>query len=160
MIQHCYLQGSNFNTDEVNRVGMPKLLQGYSDKMWEQGKSLLKYGLKRGAKFSDSETSKMFNLDVPTGSETFSEVSALGASLDMMKQQAEDAIVAYKHANNRHNHNNGVHGDMYDDSNSNANGNSANQEKYFSGTHTNSYDPSVSIDFHQFYSYYHTPMFL
>ena len=126
---------------------MPKLLQGYSDKMWEQGKSLLKYGLKRGAKFSDSENSKMFNLDVPTGSETFSEVAALGASLDMMKQQAEDAIVAYKHANNRHNHNNGVHGDMYDDNNSNANGNSANREKYFSGTHTNSYDPSVSTAF-------------
>ena len=38
-----YIQGSNFNNDQVNRAGIPKLLQGYSDKMWEQGKSMLKY---------------------------------------------------------------------------------------------------------------------
>ena len=121
---------------------MPKLLQGYSDKMWEQGKSLLKYGLKRGSKFSDSDNSKMFYLDVPTGTETFSEVSALGTSLDMMKQHAEDAIITYKHANNRNNHNHGQHGDVQDN---NANGNSVNGDKYFSGPHTNSYDPSVRI---------------
>ena len=121
---------------------MPKLLQGYSDKMWEQGKSLLKYGLKRGSRFSDSDNSKMFYLDVPTGTETFSEVSALGTSLDMMKQHAEDAIITYKHANNRNNHNHGQHGDVQDN---NANGNSVNGDKYFSGPHTNSYDPSVRI---------------
>lgn len=137
------IMGSNFNSDEVNRAGIPKLLQGYSDKMWEQGKSMLKYILKRGGKFSDSANSKMFYLDVPTGTETFSEVSALGASLDIMKQQAEDAIVVYKHANNRNNHNNGAHGDV-NGNNANANGNSANNDKYFSGQHTNSYDPSIS----------------
>ena len=141
-----YIQGCNFNNDQVNRAGIPKLLQGYSDKMWEQGKSMLKYILKRGGKFSDSENSKMFYLDVPTGTETFSEVSALGASLDIMKQQAEDAIVVYKHANNRNNHNNGAHGDV-NGNNANANGNSANNDKYFYGQHTNSYDPSVSFNY-------------
>jgi len=132
------IMGSNFNTDEVNRVGIPKLLHSYSDKMWEQGKSLLKYGLKRGSRFSDSENSKNFHLDVPTGTETFTEVSALGTSLDMMKQHAEDAIVVYKHANSRNNHHHGQHGDTQD----NANGSS--DEKFFSGTHANSYDPSIS----------------
>jgi len=135
------IMGSNFNTDEVNRVGIPKLLQGYSDKMWEQGKSLLKYGLKRGGTFSDQETSKYLYLDVPTGTDTFTEVSALGTALDMMKQQAEDGIVVYKHANAKNNHNHGQHGDVQEN---NANGNSANQEKFFSGPHSNSYDPSIS----------------
>jgi len=135
--------GSNFNSDEINRAGIPKLLQGYSDKMWEQGKSLLKYIQKRGGRFSDLENSKMFYLDVPTGTETFTEVSALGSSLDIMKQHAEDAIIVYKHANNKNNHNSGEHGDVHG-TNANANGNSANRDKYFSGPHTNSYDPSIS----------------
>jgi len=137
------IMGSNFNSDEVNRAGIPKLLQGYSDKMWEQGKSLLKYIQKRGGRFSDLENSKMFYLDVPTGTETFTEVSALGSSLDIMKQHAEDAIIVYKHANNKNNHNSGEHGDVHGN-NANANGNSANRDKYFSGPHTNSYDPSIS----------------
>ena len=122
--------------------------------MWEQGKSLLKYGLKRGSRFSDSENSKNFYLDVPTGGDTYTEVSALGTSLDMMKQHAEDLIVAYKHANNKHNHQSGRHGDTQD----NANGNS--DEKFFSGTHTNSYDPSVRIILKSSYSQMYMPFFL
>ena len=126
-------------------MGIPKLLHSYSDKMWEQGKSLLKYGLKRGSRFSDPDNSKNFHLDVPTGTETFTEVSALGTSLDMMKQHAEDAIVVYKHANNKNNHHHGQHGDVQD----NANGNS--DDKFFSGTHSNSYDPSVRIILKPYY---------
>ena len=123
---------------------MPKLLQGYSDKMWNQGKSLMKYILKRGGRFSDSENSKMFYLDVDGSVDGFSEVSALGSSLDIMKQQVEDAIVVYKHATNRNNHNHGDHGDVRDNT-VNANGNAqAEKEKYFSGPHPNSFDPSVS----------------
>jgi len=138
------LMGSNFNTDEINRVGMPKLFQGYSDKMWNQGKSLLKYILKRGGKFSDSTNSQMFNLDVDGSVDGLSEVSALGSSLDIMKQQAEDAIVVYKHATNRNNHNHGDHGDAQSNSvNSNANA-QAEKEKYFSGPHANSFDPSIA----------------
>ena len=114
--------------------------------MWEQGKSLLKYGLKRGSRFSDSENSKMFNLNVPTGADTFTEVAALGTSLDMMKQHAEDAIFVYKHANNRNNHHHGQHGDVQD----NANGNS--NEKFFSGTHPSSYDPAVRIILKSFFT--------
>ena len=121
--------------------------------MWEQGKSLLKYGLKRGSRFSDSENSKNFYLDVPTGGDTYTEVSALGTSLDMMKQHAEDLIVVYKHANNKHNHQSGRHGDTQD----NANGNS--DEKFFSGTHTNSYDPSVRIILKSSYSLMYMPCF-
>ena len=121
---------------------MSKLLQGYSDKMWNQGKSLLKYILKRGGQFSDATNSKMFYLDVPSGTEEFSEVSVLGSSLDMMKQQAEDAIVVYKHATNRNNH--AGHGDVAN-RNSHSNGNSANAEKYFSGQHINSFGPAVGL---------------
>jgi hypothetical protein len=83
----------------------------------------------------------MFYLDVPSGTEEFSEVSALGSSLDMMKQQAEDAIVVYKHATNRNNH--AGHGDVVD-RNSHSNGNSGNAEKYFSGQHINSFDPAIA----------------
>ena len=140
---YVLIQGSNFNTDEVNRNGMTKLLQGYSDKMWNQGKSLLKYILKRGGQFSDSTNSKMFYLDVPSGTEQFSEVSALGSSLDMMKQQAEDAIVVYKHATNRNNH--AGHGDV--SNNSPSNGNIANKAKYFSGQQVNSFDPAVGLKY-------------
>ena len=110
--------------------------------MWEQGKSLLHYIQKRGGKFSDSVNSRMFYLDVPTGADEFSEVSALGSSLDMMKQQVEDAIIVYKHANNKNNHNSGEHGDVRANT---ANANPANKDKYFSGAHTNSYDPGVSV---------------
>ena len=120
---------------------MTKLLYGYSDKMWNQGKSLLQYILKRGGQFSDPTNSKMFYLDVPSGTEEFSEVSALGSSLDMMKQQTEDAIVVYKHAPNKNNH--AGHGDV-GSGNTHSNGNSANAGKYFSGHHTNSFDPAVS----------------
>ena len=146
-------KASNFNTDEVNRVGLPKLLQGYSDGMWNKGKQLLKYILKRGGTFSDLPNSKMFYLDVDESFEGVSEVSALGSTLDIMKQQAEDANVVYKHAINRNNHRIGEHGDA--NNNVNTNGNNANKEKYFAGQSTISFDPSVSLHIILVNSHFH-----
>ena len=146
-------KASNFNTDEVNRVGLPKLLQGYSDGMWDKGKQLLKYILKRGGTFSDLPNSKMFYLDVDESFEGVSEVSALGSTLDIMKQQAEDANVVYKHAINRNNHRIGEHGDA--NNNVNTNGNNANKEKYFAGQTAVSFDPSVSLHIILVNSHFH-----
>ena len=123
---------------------MSKLLLGYSDKMWNQGKSMMNYILQRGGRFSDASYSKTFSLDLPSGQEEYSEVYALGSSLDMMKQEVEDAIVVYKHAANRHNHIG--HGDVnVHDNNLHANGHLEQEGIYFSGSHDNSFDPWVSM---------------
>ena len=112
--------------------------------MWSQGKSMLKYILKRGGHFTDQDPSKMLYLNVPSGEQYISEVDALASSLDIMKQQVEDSIVVYKHAMNRNNH--AGHGDASNYVNSNSNGNSAaNGGKYYSGGYQNSFDPAVSI---------------
>ena len=112
--------------------------------MWSQGKNMLKYILKRGGQFSTQDSSKMLYLTVASGEQYISEVDALASSLDIMKQQVEDAILVYKHAANRNNH--AGHGDANNYMSSNANGNSAaSGGKYYSGRHENSFDPSVSI---------------
>ena len=105
---------------------------------------MMNYILQRGGRFSDASYSKTFSLDLPSGQEEYSEVYALGSSLDMMKQEVEDAIVVYKHAANRHNHIG--HGDVnVHDNNLHANGHLEQEGIYFSGSHDNSFDPWVSM---------------
>ncbi len=49
-----HLQSSLFNTDEVNRMGIHAYLRGFSDKMWDNGKSIIEYVLKRGGRMGTS----------------------------------------------------------------------------------------------------------
>ena len=38
-----FLQSSQFNTDKINRLGFHKFFRDFSDKMWNNGKTILKY---------------------------------------------------------------------------------------------------------------------
>ncbi len=89
------LLGSHFNTDELNRMGMHSLLQGYSDKMWENGKSIMKYILQRGGRIGQQFSVR--GIDV----ETTGEVDALAKALDTMKRSAEGVIATYRHATSK-----------------------------------------------------------
>ena len=44
------LQASSFSTDKVNRMGFSKFFKEKSDNMWNRGKDMIKYVLKRGGK--------------------------------------------------------------------------------------------------------------
>ncbi len=44
------MKGSHFSSDEVNRMGLHKLMWDNSDRMWERGKETMKYILKRGGR--------------------------------------------------------------------------------------------------------------
>jgi len=41
---------SHFRTDQVNRMGLHNLMQSYSDDMWNRGKEVMSYILKRGGR--------------------------------------------------------------------------------------------------------------
>ena len=43
-------QSGKFDSDKVNKLGFNKLYRDYSSKMWENGKEILKYIIKRGGK--------------------------------------------------------------------------------------------------------------
>ncbi len=43
-------QANKFDKDSVHKMGFNKLFKDYSDKMWENGKDLLKYIIKRGGR--------------------------------------------------------------------------------------------------------------
>jgi len=44
------LMASHFSTDKVNRMGFSKFFMEKSDNMWQKGKDMMKYVLKRGGK--------------------------------------------------------------------------------------------------------------
>merc|ERR1712059_163435 len=73
---------------------------GQSDKMWNRGKDMMKYVLKRGGKMGtgfqippSGESSHI------AGSLDFSnEMKALGVTLDLLKLRATDVFTSYKHS--------------------------------------------------------------
>jgi len=88
------------NTDKVNRLGFAKYFREHSDKMWNRGKDMMKYLLKRGDKMGT-------NFQVPASGESkpiaggldySTEMKALGVTLDLLKARATDVHVAYKHS--------------------------------------------------------------
>merc|ERR1712083_271556 len=47
------LMGSQFSTDVVNKMGFSKFFTEKSDKMWNRGKDMINYVLKRGGKIGN-----------------------------------------------------------------------------------------------------------
>ena len=47
------IMGSHFNTDEVNRLGLHGYIEDHSNKMWDHGKDIMKYILKRGGRMGE-----------------------------------------------------------------------------------------------------------
>lgn len=93
---------SQFNTDKINRLGFHKFFQDYSDKMWENGKKILKYIVQRGGRVSSSlEGFKITDANI-YGSH--GEVGSLAATLDMFKQNAEDVHKVCESAQHRKKH--------------------------------------------------------
>jgi len=93
---------SHFNRDDVNRMGLHKMLMGYSDQMWENSIKMMKYMTKRGAKFDGSRLNT-FTLKSVQPNEFDGEVEALAISLDMWKRQAVDVRDRIKQAMHKHN---------------------------------------------------------
>nr|ADD38162.1 Ferritin light chain, oocyte isoform [Lepeophtheirus salmonis] len=91
------VMASYFDSAEVNRMGFNKYIQGYSDKLWDNGKDILKYVLSRGG--SADPNLKVTAMQMPNYQ---GEVLSMSASLDMMKQLMEDMRLVYKHAANKH----------------------------------------------------------
>ena len=44
------IMSSSFSTDRINRLGFSKYFMDQSDKMWNRGKDMIKFVLKRGGK--------------------------------------------------------------------------------------------------------------
>lgn len=103
------IMASYFNIDTVNRDGFNKLVQGYSDKMWNNGKKMMKYILKRGGKIDYDF--KISNLNMP---DYKGEVKVLATTLDMMKGLTENIFQSYKHSNNKVLHEGSRTRDSYD----------------------------------------------
>merc|ERR1711872_937098 len=86
-----YLQmASFFNTDSKNRMGFHKYFMGKSDRMWTRAKDVMKYVLKRGGHMRAIKNPKIVS-DV----NHHSELESFALSLDMLKQQAKLARIAY-----------------------------------------------------------------
>ena len=90
-------------------MGFSNLIQGYSDKMWENGKNLMKYILQRGGRIDYDFKVPSMRLPNYKG-----EVSVLGTTLDMMKKMTEHSITSYKHAMNKYVHDGQPEKDSYD----------------------------------------------
>merc|ERR1712168_850644 len=92
------LMGSRFSTDVQNKMGFHKYFMDKSDSMWNRGKDMMKYILKRGGQMGSSfmvamnETSKL---------DFTNEIKSFAVSLDLMKSRAKDIILASEHANRK-----------------------------------------------------------
>jgi len=94
------LMASSFNTDKVNRMGFSKFFMEKSDNMWNKGKDMIKYVLKRGGKMGTGFQIPPFGEDNQrVGDYDYSnEMKGLGVTLDLLKSRASDVITAYKHS--------------------------------------------------------------
>jgi len=92
------LMGSRFSTDVQNKMGFHNYFMEKSDSMWNRGKDMMKYILKRGGqmgnnfKVSLAETSKL---------DFTNEIKSFAVSLDLMKNRVKDTILASEHANRK-----------------------------------------------------------
>lgn len=90
---------SSMNTDQKNHMGFHKYFMDKSDNMWARGKSMMEYVLKRGGRMGSG-----FQIPPLTSGNTFAELDfsnemkSLGVSVDLLKNRAEDSLVAYMHA--------------------------------------------------------------
>nr|ACO15165.1 Ferritin light chain, oocyte isoform [Caligus clemensi] len=91
------LMASYFNSAEINRLGFHKFFQEYSDRLWSNGKDVLKYTLSRGTTMDTNL--QVSSLDMPNYK---GEVLSMSTSLDMMKKLIQDTRLVYKHAANKH----------------------------------------------------------
>lgn len=94
------LMASSFNTDTVNRMGFSKYFMGQSDKMWNRGKDMMKYVLKRGGKMGSGFQIPPFgeSSQIVGGLDFSNEMKGLGVTLDLLKVRASDVYTAYKHS--------------------------------------------------------------
>ena len=76
------------------------MYRDYSSKMWQNGKELLKYILRRGGRVGLSATG--FTIaDISAETNVADEMSSLAMSLDMLKQRTEDAIKVHESSQKR-----------------------------------------------------------
>merc|ERR1712025_33517 len=94
------LMASHFSTDKVNRMGFSKFFMEKSDNMWQKGKDMMKYVLKRGGKMGTGFQLPPFGeSNQRVGDYDYSnEMKGLGVTLDLLKSRASDVITAYKHS--------------------------------------------------------------
>ena len=65
--------------------------------MWNNGKDLLKYILKRGGRVAPNAAGfHMTNLGFQAGAEAMDELTSLGVALDMVKDRTEDSIKVHE----------------------------------------------------------------
>jgi len=94
------IMSSTFSTDKTNRMGFSKYFMDQSDKMWARGKDMIKYVLQRGGRMGEGFQIPPFGINnKQIGDFDYSnEMKALGVSLDMKKDRAQDVITAYRHS--------------------------------------------------------------
>jgi len=96
------LMASSFNTDVVNKMGFHKYFMEKSDSMWNRGKDMMKYVLKRGGAMGHGFQIPPIGSSNSLSSLDFSnEMKSLGITLDSLKARAEDSRVAYMHSQRR-----------------------------------------------------------
>jgi len=94
------LMASSFSTDKVNRMGFSKFFKEKSDNMWNRGKDMIKYVLKRGGKMGTGFQIPPFGeRNQVVGDYDYSnEMKGLGVTLDLLKNRAGDVITSYRHS--------------------------------------------------------------
>jgi len=96
---HYLLMASTFNTDVRNKMGFHKFFMEKSDSMWGKGKDMIKYILQRGGKMSNGFQIPPIGASQSLSSLDYSnEMKGLGVTLDLLKNRAEDALIASLHA--------------------------------------------------------------
>lgn len=112
---HYLLMASSFNTDKKNHMGFHKYFMEKSDSMWNRGKGMMEYVLKRGGKMGSGFQIPPLNSDNGLAELDYSnEMKSLAITVDLLKNRAEDAVLALRHSYSKRSMSDPDHVDSFD----------------------------------------------
>ena len=97
-ISSLTLQATEFSTDESNRMGFRKKISEKSDRLWADGKRLLKFLMRSGGRVPQLGINRE-SLVLASSWEPIGELEALSSLLDWDKERAEHLLAVHRLAN-------------------------------------------------------------